>query len=178
MSITRHSRSRVAFAAAAAMLLAGAAQAGEGRLQRNMQTAPQGPNNLTSNGAARPDLIVVPALPAGAAKGLPGTGFCNKPHGGPATAIVFKVKNQGNAPAGASVVVVTFLGAGGQAMNVPVLPAGSSASLQLAIPAGAYPPAGSHGSANFTIAADTSKQVAEASETNNSASSYCLAPAV
>jgi Concanavalin A-like lectin/glucanases superfamily/CARDB len=103
-----------------------------------------------------PDLIPVPD---------PKLGFCRRKD----LKLTVTVKNQGNAGAGPSTTMVDFGAAGTAAQPTPALAAGASVDLTFDIPASCF-----HGDCHFKITVDSSGQVVESDETNNTASGVCL----
>jgi hypothetical protein len=96
----------------------------------------------------------------------PKTGFCKRDdHGN----LVVTVKNQGSADAGASSTTVVFGRGGTFSQPTPPIPAGGSVKLLFPIPAACFDP-----DCAFRIIVDSSDQVTESNEGNNTASGTCL----
>lgn len=113
----------------------------------------------------------------GLPEGFPGTGYCDpNPAGGASNKVRLRVKNQGATQSVAGVLRVDFASGGSVFMNVPALAPNFETSGAAVIPAGCYPP-GFSTMCQFTITVDVNNQVAESSEFNNQASSYCVGPA-
>ena len=83
--------------------------------------------------------------------------------------LIVTVKNQGGAPAGASVTMVDFGTHGTVTMPTPQLAAGASVNLYFAVPKGCFDP-----DCEFQIIVDCNHQIMEGNETNNSAKGSCI----
>jgi hypothetical protein len=107
--------------------------------------------------AGLPDLIPLPD---------PKTGFCKRDAQGN---LIVTVKNQGSADAGASTTTVVFAPGGTFSRPTPPIPAGGSVNVSFPIPGQCFDP-----DCSFRIIVDSSNQVTESNETNNTASGTCL----
>jgi hypothetical protein len=107
--------------------------------------------------AGLPDLIPLPD---------PKTGFCKRDAKGN---LIVTVKNQGSADAGASTTTVVFAPGGTFSKPTPPIPAGGSVNVSFPIPGHCFDP-----DCSFRIIVDSSNQVTESNETNNTASGTCL----
>jgi hypothetical protein len=107
--------------------------------------------------AGLPDLIPLPD---------PKTGFCRRDAKGN---LIVTVKNQGSADAGASTTTVVFAPGGTFSKPTPPIPAGGSVNLAFPIPGQCFDP-----DCSFRIIVDSSNQVTESNETNNTASGTCI----
>lgn len=127
-----------------------------------------------------PDLIPAAPFPkpkSGLPEGSPGVLYCVKsPAGGASKAIRVVVKNTGIVEAEASLTMVTFTGAGNATLPTPALQPGKETILEFPIPNGCYPP-GFSTRCRFKITVDAALQVTESNEKNNTAQSFCAAPA-
>ena len=106
----------------------------------------------------KPDLIPVPDPE-------PGIGFCRRR----GDKLVVTVKNQGIADAGASVTTVDFGPAGTFSQPTPPIAAGASVDVLIPFPPNCFSP-----DCNFKITVDSSSQVDESNELNNTANGGCL----
>lgn len=105
---------------------------------------------------------LVPVIPPGS----PVNSFCRRDPQG--NMLFVTIKNQGTADAGMTATTVEF---GGQKVNIntPPIKAGESVDLQFTIPGNCYDP-----ECDFTIIADSQKQIDEGSnEMNNSVKAVC-----
>lgn len=120
------------------------------------------------------DLHVEPHFPK-TYEGTPGHFYCSQLHGGLALskAVMFKVINDGNTPAGPIKVVVEFKGAKTITRQVNSSVAnGAGSAVSVDIPATAW----KSGTASFTIRVDHPNKVAETNEHNNVVKSFCAGP--
>ncbi len=112
-------------------------------------------NPRVERAQGKPDLIPVPD---------PKLGFCKRKE----LKLTVTVKNQGSAGAGPSVTTVDFGAAGTASQPTPALAAGASIDLVFDIPPRCF-----HGDCPFKITVDSSSQVDESDETNNTANGVC-----
>lgn len=110
-------------------------------------------------------------------EGFPGVKFCD-PNlaGGVPNKLRYRIANHGGTNAGAFAIRFDF-GASGQVV-IPAtgLNAGEEKSGAVSIPAGCFPP-GYSTLCQFSAMIDSSSQVGETNEANNSAQSFCVGPA-
>lgn len=106
-----------------------------------------------------PDLV--PFSPLGTGPNA----FCRMEEGGKLLRVT--VKNQGNADAGASKTTVTFVNKP-FTLDTPPVAAGGSADLLFKVPSGCFSP-----DCSFKVTVDSSNQVNESNEQNNSANGAC-----
>jgi hypothetical protein len=130
-------------------------------------------------GAPVPADLVLGGYYAGGAlpEGFPGVEFCDpNPAGGVPNKLRYRIANHGGTNAGAFMIRFDF-GASGQVM-VPAngLNAGEEKSGAVNIPAGCFPP-GYSTMCQFSVMIDSSSQVGETNEANNSDQSFCVGPA-
>lgn len=140
--------------------------------------------NHFTGGNLKADLIIKPSyqnntLP----EGHPGQSFCEQAlSGGAAKNIWFQVKNSGHAiaePSQVRILFNTFVGSGASQIvnqDIPSLAMGQAQVVKVALPQGCYP-AGFSTSCHFRIVVDSSYQVNEMNESNNSVDSKCVNPA-
>ena len=103
-----------------------------------------------------PDLVPVPNEQGS---------FCKRRDG----ILIVTVRNQGSAPAGASVTRVDFGSHGSVDKPTPPLLPGASVDLDFTIPVGCFDP-----DCEFRIIVDATNAVLESNETNNIASGVCI----
>ena len=113
------------------------------------------PRRLSPQGS--PDLIPIPDANGN---------FCRID---PARRLIVTVKNQGTADAGPSETKVVFSTGGGASVPTPAIPAGGSVDVTVPIPANCFQP-----DCGFRITVDSTGQVSESNELNNTASGTCL----
>jgi hypothetical protein len=113
------------------------------------------PRRLSPQGS--PDLIPIPDANGN---------FCRID---PARRLIVTVKNQGTADAGPSVTKIVFSTGGGASVPTPAIPAGGSVDVTVPIPANCFQP-----DCGFRITVDSTGQVSESNELNNTASGTCL----
>jgi hypothetical protein len=94
----------------------------------------------------------------------PRIGFCRRRD----SELTVTVQNQGTAGAGPSITTVDFAASGTVSQQTRSLGAGASIDLVFTIPAGCFRP-----DCHFRITADSSDQVDESNESNNTASGVC-----
>jgi len=131
-------------------------------------------------GPALSDLRPAPYFGAGGLpEGYPQILYCdNDPQqGGASNKVRFRVRNLGASGAAASTVSIQFGNGVVAQQNAPAIPSGQEVSGAFDIPAGCYQPPGFSGSCQFTLTVDSSGVIAESIESNNSTSSFCVAPA-
>jgi hypothetical protein len=96
-------------------------------------------------------------------------GFCRRDLSG--SKLVVTVKNQGVAPAAASHATVNFATGGTVSpvsLNTPMILAGDSVDVVMAIPSGCFTP-----DCSFQIVVDAAQEVQESNEGNNFADGLC-----
>jgi CARDB len=128
-----------------------------------------------------PDLVPVPYFgsPAmvGLPAGFPGVEYCDpNPAGGVPNKVRFRIHNLGGSSAPPFNVRFNFNGGGAVFVPVNGLSQGSEKSGAVDIPAGCFPD-GYSTVCQFTITVDSSGQIGESNEVNNSTHSFCVGPA-
>lgn len=113
------------------------------------------PRRVTPHGP--PDLIPIPDANGN---------FCRID---PARRLIVTIKNQGTGDAGPSQTKIVFSNGGGGSVPTPPIPAGGSVDVAVPIPANCFQP-----DCGFRITADSTGQVSESNELNNTASGTCL----
>ena len=141
---------------------------------RRFQLKVQGPQ-LGLTASILPDLIVTPNKPG--QTGLPNTGVCGAWQPGYNT-VHFRVKNVGAAQAGQSDLVIVFkkngASVGGGAVQIPPMGPGQQRFVTYPVPAAAQP--GYNDAFEIVVAADTSHDVVETNDKNNSMAAICVGP--
>ena len=87
----------------------------------------------------------------------------------PARRLIVTIKNQGTADAGPSETKVTFSTGASVSVPTPAIPAGGSVDVFAPLPANCFQP-----DCSFRITADSTGQVSESNELNNTASGSCI----
>lgn len=142
---------------------------------------PAGANKFLGGPVGLPDLVPVPYFGSPAAVGLPagfpGVQYCDpNPQGGTPNKVRYRVHNLGGSSAPPFNIRFNFNGGGAVFVPVDGLSQGNEKSGAVDIPAGCFPN-GYSTVCQFTITVDSSNQIGESNEVNNSAQSFCVGPA-